>query len=341
MIDGRSIPCARTPIAGPRLESQMAVLGAGDMFTCAATETGIRCWGATRDGLFGQPGSCPEALKRAWPTLNGPVAAPKASCTMTPVALPGSTEFDPYLHVSPRRICYQRGGKRSCLGAVPQPSDLTIVRATESDGSDASACAIVRNEVLCWGELYSPPGEPSKPVAVALEPLPPLGDMSTVGDEGDPKAWKSKCRIHEPCPPAVSKLPACAGDVDTKPVTEILASTATFASRVVSVRGVLGVGKVAPFRDFGLMFPLAKCSPETACCKAVEAPIVIGVGLKASAGQQTLGLRGLSCSGDESRMCCDAPAFGQTVVATGRLERVPPEAGPPNTWQLADVALCE
>ena len=40
------------------------------------------------------------------------------------------------------------------------------------------------------------------------------------------------------------------------------------------------------------------------------------------------------CEGDESRLCCDLPAFGQTVVATGTLWRN-------NEWLLRDLTICE
>ncbi|HEX7506650.1 MAG TPA: hypothetical protein VF550_07745, partial [Polyangia bacterium] len=52
-------------------------------------------------------------------------------------------------------------------------------------------------------------------------------------------------------------------------------------------------------------------------------------------GDPPLSLRdGYNCAGDESRLCCDLPAFGQTVVATGTLGRN-------NEWYLADLTMCE
>jgi hypothetical protein len=45
-------------------------------------------------------------------------------------------------------------------------------------------------------------------------------------------------------------------------------------------------------------------------------------------------LDGYECSGDESRLCCDLPAFGQTVVARGMLWRH-------NGWRLQDLTICE
>jgi hypothetical protein len=48
------------------------------------------------------------------------------------------------------------------------------------------------------------------------------------------------------------------------------------------------------------------------------------------------------CGGDESRLCCNVPAFGQKVVATGKIEA---ETEPDlvlrgSRWALTDVSLC-
>jgi hypothetical protein len=46
----------------------------------------------------------------------------------------------------------------------------------------------------------------------------------------------------------------------------------------------------------------------------------------------------MECEGDESRLCCSAPATGQAIVATGILEW---EVGRGDSgWTLNDPKLC-
>jgi hypothetical protein len=329
VVGGQSIPCARKPIRGPTVKDQMAVLAAGDLFTCVTTNDGIKCWGASRDGLFGVPGSCPEALRRAWPTLDGPVAAPKASCTTTPVRLPDATEFDPQFSVRPRQICYDAGGTKRCLSGVPKPRDARIVNYRVSPGSDASACAVRGDGVICWGEKYSPPGELDKPVTVALQRLLPLGDLAIIGGT-DATGWKEQCQIRQVCPEPVRRLVPCEADVKGRPASEILAAAPSLAGQVVSARGPLGVGAMGPYRFMGGLI----CDPKVRCCNSQWAPVVIG------ADNGLLQLAGLHCSGDESRACCNAPAYGQTVVATGLLGRDPDARDATSAWRLLNVNVC-
>ena len=332
LVDGRSVPCARTPVRGPVVKDQMMVLQAGDLFTCMTTDTGIKCWGASRDGLFGVPGSCPEKLRREWPTPSGPVRAPNASCTATPVQIPGTTEFDPHFTVRPRQICFASGGSERCLSGVPKPRDRKIAHYKVSPGSDASACAVRGEGVICWGENYSPPSAPDEPVPITFEPLPPIGDMAIIGDL-DATRWKPKCQIQRPCYEPVRKLPPCEGKVNARSAAEILSSASSLAGQIVSARGPLGVGELTPSRRGG---GLISCDRTTACCDGVSASVVLG------ADNGTLAVGDLRCSGDESRVCCNAPAYGQTVVATGRLSRDRDATGPGTSgWRLLDVRLCE
>jgi hypothetical protein len=70
-----------------------------------------------------------------------------------------------------------------------------------------------------------------------------------------------------------------------------------------------------------------------ACCNTSYAPVVV---LTAS---EIIDLDGFACGGDESRMCCNAPVFGQAVIATGRLERYG-GMDPRAKWTLVGAELC-
>ena len=255
------------------------------------------------------------------------MAAPNASCTETPVNLPGATEFDPQFQVSPRRICYQAGATGRCLSGVPKPRDRQIADYSISPGSDASACAMRGDKVICWGEKYSPAGALDNPVTVALEPLPPLGDMAVL--EGtDASRLKQECQINRPCAQPLRKLPRCKAGDKAHPTSEILAAASSLVGKVVRARGPLGVGALRP-ENIGMADIL--CDPAVRCCGRARAPIAVGT------NDGMLALVGLNCSGDESRACCDAPAYGQIVIATGKLERVDAAQG----WRLANASVCE
>ncbi len=46
------------------------------------------------------------------------------------------------------------------------------------------------------------------------------------------------------------------------------------------------------------------------------------------------------CIGDESRVCCDLPAFGASVIAVGKLVRAGWLERYGIEWSLKDVRLC-
>jgi hypothetical protein len=97
----------------------------------------------------------------------------------------------------------------------------------------------------------------------------------------------------------------------------------------VSLRGTLGVNSILTTEK--------GCSATDghACCNTRSGPVVLG------GASTTIILHGLGCDGDESALCCNAPAYGQTVVATGRLEVNAQRQLPTHSmWRLKDVTLC-
>jgi len=69
-------------------------------------------------------------------------------------------------------------------------------------------------------------------------------------------------------------------------------------------------------------------------CYHERRPIVLGAGPSPLRLWDNSGK--FACTGDESRLCCGAPAFGQTVIATGILT-----GSARHGWGLKDATLCE
>ena len=142
---------------------------------------------------------------------------------------------------------------------------------------------------------------------------------------------KRKCQIGPACNETVRKLLPCAVGDKARPASEIIAAASSLAGQTVRVRGPLGVGELSGFGSGALIL----CG-DVPCCGRVSAPVVLG------ADNGTLELVGLHCTGDVSRACCNAPAYGQAVVASGRLTRHRDASGPSTAgWQLVDVSVCE
>jgi len=129
-------------------------------------------------------------------------------------------------------------------------------------------------------------------------------------------------------------LPVCAGDLAAVPWAELETKADHFADKSVSVRGPLSLAwlrrgrgvKSMASRD--LVGRLAECAPGECCRKD---PVAIAVG----GGRDELVLESLVCVGDDSRRCCNAPPFGQAVIASGVLSRIRDRR-----WMLKTPRLC-
>jgi hypothetical protein len=324
-VGGASVPCAKTPVAGFKLADPMLVLGAGDLFTCLSDMKGIACWGASRDGFFGSSSACPAALRKAWPTLHGSVVAPRAACSATPARIAKVTQFEQDFVVGPRGLCVPTENSVRCFGGVHTPvGDIADVQL--SPGADANACGLRDGGVSCWGEAYSPRGAPNQPVAIAFERSTPVQESAVLGAD-DPARFSTACLIRRGCDFGPPPTPRCDSSQRASNWSELARSASASAGTTVTVRGTIGVG--------GLFSTMAACpaSDGTGCCNDVGGPVLL-------AGTPPLHLEGMQCVGDDSQVCCNAPAYGQTVRATGKLEQGATRFGEA-VWKLVGPTLCQ
>jgi hypothetical protein len=306
-----------------------------DMYTCSMTGGPLTCWGASRDGLFGSADACPPGLVKAWPTLTATVPAPAASCSPTPVNVPGFKHASYDTSVGPRGICATVQGHVRCAGAIRTPSG-NVGSPRVSPGDDASACGIADDDVVCWGERYSPGDDPTQPVVIALDTSAAAG-LPVIDTPPRPDApWGDACDVHFGCERAVAPLPACAASKTGRPWSALVADVQTLKSTIISVKGRLFVGRRASrgttVTEQGAMeTPPDSCEPGQ-CCNSERRPVVVAD--DGAGAREGLLLDELDCRGDDSRLCCNAPAFGQAVVATGKL------VWGYSAWKLNAPALC-
>jgi hypothetical protein len=304
------VPCARTAQKAAVVPSH-AFFKLGDLFTCAGGPNGVSCWGASRDGFFdGDP--CPENLRRAWPGLNGPLAAPNARCSVTPRPVQSATGFFPtlilYFEAGPRGICSTYLGGLRCSGAIPTPPLTGLRNIRVSPGDDASACATDLGGVACWGEAYSPPGSPAQPVLIAFEPVFTAG-AAIAADSSKEEDWGPGCAIHGRCRLGSPTWPYCPPCVEARSWSDVAAHAAELVGQRIRVRGPLGL-------EATRVTTLLECEsddPRRPCCNGVSTRVVLG------GGDGAIQVGPYGCAGDESRLCCSAPALGESVVVTGRL----------------------
>ncbi|HET7542079.1 MAG TPA: hypothetical protein VFK05_19565 [Polyangiaceae bacterium] len=168
IIDGVPVACAKSAQMGVFLQEAIANVLVGDLFTCVSSPEGMKCWGANRDAFFGVPGSCPAALRKAWPTLHGNVAAPRAACSKKPVRVPNLHEFFQGVSMRPRGFCFEEGERLRCWGGVHPPRMKGVSGVVLNPGQYANACGLHEGTVVCWGEGYSAQASPNLPVAIAF-----------------------------------------------------------------------------------------------------------------------------------------------------------------------------
>src|SRR6185369_2431912 len=141
---------------------------------------------------------------------------------------------------------------------------------------------------------------------------------------GGKKDWQANCKIQRPCVPETKNLPTCDAQVAQRPWVDVVSEGDAVLGKEVELSGTLGLSLIKKTGS-------GECAPG-ACCHTLDMQLVL-------VGEPTgsLALRGLTCSGDDSTLCCSVPADGQAVVARGRLRKLGVGA---SKWQLDDPTLC-
>ena len=200
----------------------------------------------------------------------------------------------------------------ACFVVQPSACDSTNPTLNESPDWDMSP--------------REPPVTPPPPARLERVVAAHVGREALLGG-GNPKHWEKRCSIHRPCS-LFKALRPC--DAKLSALDSLPSSPIDRQGQVVALRGTLALTPVVT--------TAAGCEPKPhdprqPCCNEVGTAAVI------QCGDTAVVLDRLGCFGDESRLCCNTPAFGQAVVAVGKLVRFPPEWGGVE-WQLDDPRLC-
>jgi len=237
---------------------------------------------------------------------------------------------------TPEKKAQLRCGTMTCVSARPLSGFVRITVLLMA--APGLCCAF--GALGCESTEAAPP--PPKPAHVhPTFPMPKSPEMiaqsvDLEGDAGarraaaaasavpDPAHWNASCLAKRGCPTKQKALPECEPG---KPSTQWIMAQAnadSLVGKVVDLNGMLGLTPtLAPSKD--------KCPPDTCCHR-------LGFGITLDGTPLALPLKGYSCTGDDSKLCCTVPTDAQRVIAHGRLTKA---AGTGLAqWQLEDVTLC-
>jgi hypothetical protein len=211
------------------------------------------------------------------------------------------------------------------------------------DGAAPSACALRYNDqsIWCWGAPGSPyaarsakSGSPAAPLRVHVS-APANSDaavidlLSTGGtspsdsrnaagmpDESHAEvemSWAPDCLIHRACARRTTAWPACSPTLESVPWNLLREQADRYLGKTVHVSGSL---RVSP----AIMKTAVFCGGDRCCNDSGTHFVLASDDWTKSLSLQVWGKDGDPCVGDDSRLCCDHPATGQAVVATGVLQ---------------------
>jgi hypothetical protein len=171
-----------------------------------------------------------------------------------------------------------------------------------------------------------PPVIPPTPTGLERLVATHVGREARLGGD-NPKHWGNSCLTQHACAP-FKVLSQC--DARLSPLDSLPNSPVDHQGQIVALRGSL---TLAPVITTARACRPKPHDPAALCCNQIGTAAVV------QCGNTPVLLDRLGCSGDESRLCCDTPAFGQPVVALGKLVRIP--VGPGGIeWQLEGPKLC-
>ena len=284
-------------------------LGLGDRWGCVAFAAEWQCW----DARGGRPWLTGLKARRV-PWLANRMVRIEADRVCTRGG--GSTQEQCWNPPA------QAGGPGTELPAEvrpPSPEGLDLTWGVLPPGP---ACSIQHGAVVCKGPGYSPADDLDRPVMAQFEPAVPVVESAVV-TLAPSATWDGDCLVRRGCGRAPIVLSRCGFFAMGQSWSDVLPEAESLYGEKVSVKGVLGVAAVMSYA----------MGCDQGCCNETNGPIVL------AGATDVLGLKGLWCHGDDSELCCDAPAYGQTVIATGRL--VPEtESQVLGAWMLQDPEIC-
>jgi hypothetical protein len=213
---------------------------------------------------------------------------------------------------------------RPAPSVVPRPWTSEVNPPSHETGEELDAILAAK---LRANRPAAPPGEPAR-WAGRIQRTTPAGSADSPG------RWDAECRIERPCTRDWAKPPRCEDPFGAVPWASLAPRAAAQRGQLVSVAGnfVVGpVGRRMAACGRGLFWVDPPNAP-TLCCNGAWAPLgLVSDGF-------ALQLEHMECEGDESRLCCTAPATGQTIIASGTLDW-DDDITPPG-WLLRDPKLC-
>ena len=153
--------------------------------------------------------------------------------------------------------------------------------------------------VGCRRRVESKATAPARPVDLIVAKQ--VGRSAVLPSSESGTEWTKDCQIHK----SVLRSRALKRCTRSRDALDAFRVAGLREGERVVVRGPLWIG--GP-----LISTKKKCSRSYSCCNSVGATITVG----------SIVVDGVGCTGDDSEVCCTAPAFGQVVTAGGAVRLV-------------------